>query len=141
MNIMISLMIMQGGEVEVQKEGGVEVVRGGREMIISLKVGEAGVRKEGTVVMITEMVGGEGAGAEVMRGGVVLIGGEVWNILVKLGGGAEVWTGMKIRTVMYIGEAGAGIIMIIVKVVNIEMIGGEGAEVVRGGRVMEVRGA
>ena len=34
-------MIMQGGDLEVQKEGGVEVVRGGREMIISLKVGEA----------------------------------------------------------------------------------------------------
>ena len=58
-NIMTSLMIMQGGEVEVQKEGGVEVVRGGGEMIISLKVGEAGVRKECTVVMITEIMGGE----------------------------------------------------------------------------------
>ena len=58
-NIVISLMIMQGGEVEVQKEGGVEVLRGGGEMIISLKVGEVGVQKECTVVMITEIVGGE----------------------------------------------------------------------------------
>ena len=53
---MISVTIMQGGEVEVQKEG-VEVERGGGEMIISLKLGEAGVRKEGTVVMITEKDG------------------------------------------------------------------------------------
>ena len=28
-NIMTSLVIMQGGEVEIQKEGGEEVVRGG----------------------------------------------------------------------------------------------------------------
>ena len=55
----VNIMIMQGGEVEVEKEGGVEVMRGGGEMIILLKVGETGVRKEGTVVMITEMVGGE----------------------------------------------------------------------------------
>ena len=40
-------------------KGGVEVVRGGGEMTISLKVEEAGVGKEGTVAMITEMVGGE----------------------------------------------------------------------------------
>ena len=58
-NIVTSLMIMQGGIVEVQEEGGVEVMRGGGEMIISLKVGEAGVGKEGRVVMITEILGGE----------------------------------------------------------------------------------
>ena len=58
-NIVTSLVIMQGGEVEVQKEGGIEVVRGGVEMNISLKVGEAEVRKECTVVTITEIVGGE----------------------------------------------------------------------------------
>ena len=54
-------------------------------MIVSLKVGEAEVGKEGTVVMITEMVGGEGAGAEVMREGAVVRGGAGWNIMVKGG--------------------------------------------------------
>ena len=56
------------------------------EVIISLNVGEAGVRKEGTVlggVMVTDMMEGEGAGAEVMAGGLVVIGGKVWNIRVK----------------------------------------------------------
>ena len=42
-------------------------------------------QKEGTVVMITEMVDGEGAGAEVMRGEVVVRGGAGWNIMVKGG--------------------------------------------------------
>ena len=61
-------------------------MRGGGEVIISLNVGEAGVGKEGTVVggvMITDMVDGEGARAEVMAGGLVVIGRTVWNIRLK----------------------------------------------------------
>ena len=49
-------------------------------MIILLNVGEAQVRKEGTVVggvMITDMVEAEGAGAEVVAGGLVVKGGKV----------------------------------------------------------------
>ena len=61
-------------------------MRGGGKVIILLNVGEAQVRKEGTVVggvMIKDMVEAEGAGAEVMAGGLVVKGGEVWNIRVK----------------------------------------------------------
>ena len=116
--------------MEVVEGDGADVMMGGGVMIMVLKVGGAEFRKEGTVVGAEEV--------EMVRGGGVVIEGEVWNIMVK-GGGAEVGTGMTIRrkmTVMYIGKAGVGIVKITEKVVIVEMVGGEGAEVVRGGGVM-----
>ena len=44
---------------------------------------------------------------------------------------------MTIGTVMYTGEAGVGIIMIMVIAIIIEMKGGEGAEVMRGGATVK----
>ena len=89
--------------------------------------------------MITEIFGGEGSGARshdrrgsADRRGSVEYPGEI----IRRSRSRD--RSENQDSYVHRSMSGPGIIMIIVKVVNIEMIGGEGAEVMRGWGLMEV---